>query len=428
MEPLFCRKMNTQVSKVLTVSFVQIKNKRDPIFKRQIKSGIWSAIQGGMGKNEKRTLFYFALGLGAVLLVMNWLSKHQITTKTSAWSSWDLSADKKTKTSSYTYRVVTPQTQGTALKNQKEKEQYKENDYQPTRNFVHSYNGASDFQHPLVASTKFVSKKEQLKKKNDKKKKKSLAKQDDKKGSSRRIGFENDDDEDEDDKSSSPRSMALNGYPISAQNNGNPASATNVKKNQEVDINTPEYWEKPIFVDEDKNMLGKLIDSYQYRKVSNGVFYDLVSEMRQDERVQIREFGVLALTATPSARSFYELAIIKNTDPVADLRDAAGQELANYYLEKRLPYVVTAIKPSDLNGTYEALVVLDQATKKYSDLSALNTNPPTAQQTVRASSIEPRFQQALSTIEQNKLTESSDARVKQQATQTVASLQQFLAL
>ncbi len=300
-----------------------------------------------------------------------------------------------------------------------------ENTYQPTGNFVNSYTPQTEYQHPLVASTKFISKKDQKNKKKKDKKDALQAKNKKQSGkSSRSFGFE---DELESDNSSDLNKMTAQFF---QQNTQNQKAANNQGQEEEKEnLNTVTYWEKPIFVDENPGMVNKLIESYQGRKVSNNVFYDLVTEMRQDERIQVREFGLLALTSTPSVQSFSELSVMKHTDPDADLRTAAGREVANYYLEQRLSHVVAALKVNTADSnrtTYEALVVLNDATKKYADPGSFEDSPQPAR--ANSSSVEPRFEQALSTIEQEGLKDSKDAKIKSQAVKTSTALTEFLSI
>ncbi|MBY0384202.1 hypothetical protein K2X05_03510 [bacterium] len=302
-----------------------------------------------------------------------------------------------------------------------------ENTYQPTTNYVNSYTPNTEYQHPLVASTKYISKKDQKKKKNGKKKQSLQAKKKDDKKGGREFGLSESDDFDE------SESRLTTPPPVFSQaqlKNNNTNTNANKKKEEEENLNTFEYWEKPIFIDEDQAMVSKLISSYQIKKVSNNIFYELVVEMRSDERTQIREFGLVALSSTPSVRSFSELTTMKHTDPDTELRNAAGREVTNYYQENRLPHVVSALKVSPQQSprtAFEALVVLDDATKKYSGVAAFdenNPNPPPVN--LNAAAVKPRFEQALGAIEQARLTESPDPKIKAQAVQTEDSLSKFI--
>jgi hypothetical protein len=369
-----------------------------------------------MGNRDNRTLFYIGSTIAVVLLLIVWALPG--TSQKAGSSSWSALATIENDVEGEP-QVSVSYLEGRARKglpHRQKNNKISENTYQPSGSYVSSYTAKTEYHHPLVASTKFISKKDQKKKKKDKK---SLAKV--KKGtgkSSRRFGF--------DDDSYDGESSTLNNTP-SQLISQNQVPAIDKKQEEQENINSVTYWEKPIFVDENVGMVSKLIESFQGSKVSNSVFYDIVTEMRQDERVVVREFGLLALTSTPSVRSFSELSVMKHTDPDADLRTAAGREVANYYLEQRLYHVVSALKLNSTDSsrtTYEALVVLNDATKKYSDSGTLEEGPQPTR--VSSSKVEPRFEQALTVIDQEGLTESKDAKIKSQAQKTSTALTEFI--
>ncbi len=368
-----------------------------------------------MGNSDNRTLFYISSTIAVVLLLIFWVMPG--TSKKADGTTWSPFATIENDVEGNP-QVSVSYLEGKARKGvpvRPKNNKISENTYQPNGGYVNSYTPSTEYQHPLVASTKFISKKDQKKKKKDKK---SLAKTSKDSGkSSRRFGFDDDRYEGE--------PSTLNKTPQQVSQNLVPV--TDKEEEEKENINSVTYWEKPIFVDENVGMVSKLIESFQVRKVSNDVFYDIVTEMRQDERVVVREFGLLALSSTPSVRSFSELSVMKHTDPDADLRSAASREVANYYLEQRLSHVVSALKlnSTDSNrATYEALVVLNDATKKYSDNGTLEEGAQPARSST--STVEPRFEQALTVIDQQGLTESKDAKIKSQAQKTLTALTEFI--
>lgn len=375
-----------------------------------------------MGNSNKRTIFYFGATFAVLFLMALWPSKKSSSfLGFSAWKNIgraEQQDDSKVIVSPYS----NPRSRWKSRKPVDGKEST--NDYQPGENYVNSYVPNTEYQHPLVASTTFVNKKDQKKNKS-KKKKEELAKTAKDSQSTRRYGLS--ETPDTGDSHPQPNPPATIGATTPAPN-----SSKNTKSNQEEEenLNTVEYWEEPIFVDLNTGMVSKLIESYQGRKVSAGVFYELVTEMRTDERTQVREFGLVALSSTPSTRSFAELASMKNTDTDTNLRNAASREVSSYYQEARLSHVISAlsIKNAVANRpTYEALAVLNDATKKYSGESTQGSTPGSAPASVTASAtVDARFEQALTVIEQNKLTESPDSRVKNQAVRTQSSLEKFL--
>jgi hypothetical protein len=382
-----------------------------------------------MGKQESRTIFYFGAAL-AVLMLLIFVQKRSSENSKAWMSAWNSPEILQKQKKSVHALHAAPQVQWKKVVENPENKDLK-NDYQATTNYVNSYSPKTEYQHPLVASTTFIKKKDQKKNKNKKKAALQAKKAAGKEKSSREFGL-SDTDEDMDDLNNNSSAFANGNGAVAAASPQNANEANPEEKKEEANLNSIEYWEKPIFVDQDITMVSKLIESYQVRKVSNGVFYDLVGEMRQDERVTVREFGLVALSATPSVRSFAELTSMKHTDPDDELRSAAGREVANYYEAKRLPHVISSLKmtnsPEASRTTYEALSVLSEASKKYGELAGLDENSPQPRGNANLATVEPRFEQALSVIEQNKLTESSDAKIKGQALQTVEALNKVITI
>ncbi len=378
-----------------------------------------------MGNSNNRTIFYFGATFAVLFLLALWPAKKSSSfLGFSAWKNaerMEQEDDGKVTVSPF----ANPRSRWKSRKPIDGKGTT--NDYQPSNSYVNSYVPNTEYQHPLVASTTFVNKKDQKKNK-AKKKKAELAKSSKESASLRRFGLSETDEDDS--LPTSPPSPTTIGPSTTAANTAK--NVKNAEEEEEENINSLEYWEEPIFVDLNTGMVSKLIESYQGRKVSTGIFYELVTEMRSDERPQVREFGLVALSATPSSRSFAELASMKNTDTDTELRNAASREVSSYYQEARLPHVISAlsIKNAEANRpTYEALAVLHDATKKYSGESTSNTQGSTPRSAASTNAtVDARFEQALIVIEQNKLTESPDTRVKTQAVQTVESLEKFLTI
>jgi hypothetical protein len=369
-----------------------------------------------MGNRDNRTLFYVSSTIAVTLLLIFWAMPG--TSQKAKGGTWSPFAAIENDVEGQP-QVSVSYLEGRARKGapvRPKNNKISENTYQPTGSYVNSYTPKTEYQHPLVASTKFISKKDQKKKKKDKKSLAKAGKRDGK--NSRRFGFDDESYEGEPSTSNNTPSQIIP---------QNPVRAADKKQEEQENINSVTYWEKPIFVDENVGMVSKLIESFQGSKVSNDVFYDIVTEMRQDERVTVREFGLLALSSTPSVRSFSELSVMKHTDPEAELRTAASREVANYYLEQRLSHVISALKLNSTDSnrtTYEALVVLSDATKKYSDNSTLEEGAQPTRSS--SSSVEPRFEQALTVIDQEGLTESKDAKIKSQAQKTSTALTEFI--
>ncbi len=304
------------------------------------------------------------------------------------------------------------------------------NEYRPHTTHASYYEAPQEVQHPLIASAKFISKKDQLKK--ARKRNKALLAKKKKAKNSNGQPFESQDDDDfyeddEDVRGNMPSGMTAlaNSAPKATANN-----ARDKEKEEEAKMDTYEYWENPIFVQEDGEAVGKLIQSYQVRKVSNTVFYDIVEDMTHDERPNLREYGLKALSATPSSRSFNELAWIKHNDTIGDFRTSAGTQITSYTDAGRTPYVITTLSTATDNtsrASLEALSVLTATSKKYASVRAQSETSPIPVDTASLKLLETRLDAALVIINEKYVT-SSDAKVQSEATKTVAAINDYISL
>ncbi|MBY0314718.1 MAG: hypothetical protein K2Q26_04320 [Bdellovibrionales bacterium] len=209
----------------------------------------------------------------------------------------------------------------------------------------------------------------------------------------------------------------------------NPQQAQQEKEKEEENLDTVDFWVDPIFRKVEYEAVMKLIDSYQIKKVSPSVFYTVVDDMSHDERDQLREYGLLALSSTPSARSFSQLTWIKHNDTDATLRTTANNEVANYTDASRLNYIVTALKATSSGSprtTIEALRVVRAATEKYARGITQQTTQPTPVKSNSASAIS-KIANAAEVITTTHL-KSSDATVKAEAQQTMNTVNRYINL
>lgn len=114
---------------------------------------------------------------------------------------------------------------------------------------------------------------------------------------------------------------------------------------EELDINTVEAWQDPIFVEESFDAVNDLLRFHDGKQVSSQVFYDVVGDMSRDERPLLREYGVFALGSTLGTRSFTELTWVKNFETDRDIQDSANGYLRGYSATNRLNHVVGALEP-----------------------------------------------------------------------------------
>lgn len=286
--------------------------------------------------------------------------------------------------------------------------------------FASDYVAPTEVNHPLVASTKFL-------KKNNKgklKKRSKLAK-----GRSGLSGkgstTDVDDDGSLDPLSESPSSSSSIST-MAGSSSPNKPTKKEKPEDEEENINTVEFWHEPIFVEADPKAVTKLISSYQVKKVSSNVFYDVVTQMNENPNIEIREFGVMALGSTPSTMSFAQLTWVKHNDDDAAIRNEAGRHVASYADAKRVGYVVNALRPlEETKVTLEALRSISESVGKYGNLQAQQGADPRSSVAVDLKSLEPRYERARELIEQNH-TNSPDALVKTEATKAVAAINKFM--
>jgi hypothetical protein len=301
------------------------------------------------------------------------------------------------------------------------------NDYEASTSYAESYTEPQEVNHPLIGSAKFLGKKKDLKK--AKKRKSKLLAKNKKKKDAKDSG--DDDDFFEDDELESSLNSSAQNSAIGASGGARPANTKKTPEEEEKDLNTVEFWDQPIFIEEDFNAVVKLIESYQIKKVSNTVFYTVVDDMTHDERPNLREYGFLALSATPSTKSFSQLTWMKHNDTVSDLRNSAKKEINNYADAVRLGHIVGALKMDSSTSqktTLEALSVVTATTKKYSGLRANHEqSPSTRPSTSQLSLLEPRLASALNVI-QERLVNSTDPLIQSEATKTVAAINLYTGL
>lgn len=386
--------------------------------------GMWHALIQSMENRETKILLYTFAATFVVLLALALTSGGKTR---SLFGVFGFPSDTsetigRSKLPTNKYRVVRHQ-----RADQEPDQRIYKNEYRPHSAFASSYQATQEVQHPLIASAKFISKKDKLAA--AKKRKASLKKKLKKKNGMNEPFDSNDDDFFEDDDTST------NTDGMMAMGNGAAANAASDpskddKKNEEEQLDTYEFWENPIFVQEDIEAVQKLIQSYQVRKVSNGVFYDLVEDMARDERANLRQYGLMALTATPSSKSFTELAWMKHNDTMNELRSNAGKEIVGYTNAVRVPYVVSTLSTSTQTtpkASLEALSVLTATSKKYASLRANHNTGPGTLDTTNMEQLASRLDGALRIITDKYVT-STDPLIQAEANKTVAAINDFISL
>lgn len=379
-----------------------------------------------MGNRESKTLYYTLAATFVVLIAL------AFTGGKKAGSAFSFFGFGNSSTSRTDFIKIPAQKYKASRfgHDQETAEKTYKNDYRPSSTYARAYidDQQNQANAPLIASAKFIRKQDKLKKAK-KKTNKLLAKNKKKKAGTAATAGDDDEDDFFSDEEDVTANSASSGAGIAANTSGaNTQQNANKAKDEENSMNSVEYWERPIFIEEDLKAVVKLIESYQVRKVSNNVFYTLVDDMTHDERPNLREYGLMALSATPSAKSFSELAWMKHNDTTTDLRSNAGKELGNYTNASRVNYVVSALRTSTDStpkATLEALSALTETSKKYSSLREQSTG--TQVDLTNINLLEPRLGTALQVI-QEKYSNSADPKIKSEADKTVAAINDFITL
>jgi hypothetical protein len=200
------------------------------------------------------------------------------------------------------------------------------------------------------------------------------------------------------------------------------------QKEEEENLDTLEYWAEPIFTNQDPKAVTKLVDSYQIQKVSSTTFYEVVNEMTHDERPLLRTFAVVSLRATPSTRSFSQLAWIKLNDTDAEIRISAEQEVGRYSDVSRLNYVISSLRPTTEESQKVSLVamkLLVTASNNYGEIRAQSTDTPNS--TVQPSAtLQLKLTQAYNTL--GPIAQSDNAVLKSEAEKTMESISKAIAI
>jgi len=190
-------------------------------------------------------------------------------------------------------------------------------------------------------------------------------------------------------------------------------------------FNSAEEWMKRLLARPNLAETNRFIDHFRKNLVTADVFYKVIKAMLDDSRPEMKKLAVLALAATPTYPMSFQLLVDASTNQKHDntVRAKATEALNPYGTEiSRLGVLDKIIKGgATVNATYVALVKLEESAQKNlgAQQSAQQANPSVAQ--ARVASYQ-RFTTQLGNLSRT----APDARVKQQAGQTLATLQSLI--
>lgn len=126
-------------------------------------------------------------------------------------------------------------------------------------------------------------------------------------------------------------------------------------------------WEKLILSGLDFKNVQKMIEAYRSGEITAETFYSVIDKMLGDDREQMREFGVAALGATPSAESFVNLISYTQKEATVNKARMQAQNILKSYgnLENlRLLRDVVGVD-TDVTVEYFAIRVVKLSAQNY---------------------------------------------------------------
>lgn len=184
---------------------------------------------------------------------------------------------------------------------------------------------------------------------------------------------------------------------------------------------TLEEWLTYILRDPNYDRTMKLIEAEQQHKIDSDIFHEVVSEMLADPRLKMHEYAILALGSAPSLKSFIllEAAALQQAEG-SELRLQARTYLKAYAKVENIRYLGNAMASNiETSTAYEALRLIQLAVTNYK-------SKPVSQQpsgTPRTSSLVARQFTSLVPVLTRVVSTSTDASLRQEASQTLQQVQ-----
>ncbi|MCB0410894.1 MAG: hypothetical protein KDD22_00090, partial [Bdellovibrionales bacterium] len=177
----------------------------------------------------------------------------------------------------------------------------------------------------------------------------------------------------------------------------------------------------------------ELIQAYHAGEISAEVFYQLVNDMLQDSRTQMRMMAVTAAGSTPSVRSFSTLAeLVKNEPFQSPIRADANTYLASYATLSNLNVLEAVLKSdSETVSTYTMILAverLDRAARSYMgrEVSGESSEPsPPKGEVQQLSQTQLQFQRFVKVLE-DFIASNPDPAAASSAQKTLSSINSLL--
>lgn len=185
-----------------------------------------------------------------------------------------------------------------------------------------------------------------------------------------------------------------------------------------------EDWMRRLLNRPDAAETKRFIDQYLKRLVTAEIFYKIAAMMIEDSRPEMKRLGLMCAGLTPSIMSFQILAqVVQKERSDSTVRQDAERYLIRYTDLANIGYLESILRsPSQSYSTVVAAQKLETAALRYLSRDRNGTGRQPTQNALTASAN--YFRRFVTVLEG--LTKSSNTSVKDQAGQTLRSLQTLL--
>jgi hypothetical protein len=116
-------------------------------------------------------------------------------------------------------------------------------------------------------------------------------------------------------------------------------------ENSGVEDRTLEEWEALLLESPNFGLVTLFIYYYDIQAVTPDIFYPVVLKMSHDKRVDMQRLGIMALSSSPSHRSFEELVnLAKNTSHLSPTSELIRKAIDRYALRDRIHFLNSILR------------------------------------------------------------------------------------
>jgi hypothetical protein len=137
-------------------------------------------------------------------------------------------------------------------------------------------------------------------------------------------------------------------------------------------------WKSKLLDAPTAELISELVRQFSSDEISASMYYELISLMMVSDRLVVREFGLMALTATPSVQSFLLLAAAYEVESNSSLRTEMTTLLNSYSNKSKFYVLAAALRSADKSAIRQSAQLVEfSAMKKIDELQAKKNQPKT---------------------------------------------------